>query len=140
MPPITRRCRLSLLLVGFLIASVVGAAACGNGKLILEDKFATLDPAWDFKNSAPTDTRTRTNGPGGLTYQLDEEALVWPLNTAAKHENYEVCGVRDEELCGQHVPCRRALLEPLTTTTTRPTFFPPRSKPQLLLSDEGYLQ
>jgi hypothetical protein len=85
------RCTLSLLLVGFLIASVEGAAACGNGKLILEDKFATLDPAWDFKNSDPTDTSTRTNGPGGLTYQLDEEALVWPLNTAAKHENYEVC-------------------------------------------------
>ena len=48
------RCTLSLLLVGFLIASVEGAAACGNGKRILEDKFATLDPAWDFKNSDPT--------------------------------------------------------------------------------------
>jgi hypothetical protein len=38
----------------------------------------------------PTPARA-SNGPGGLTYQLDEEALVWPLNTAAKHENYEVC-------------------------------------------------
>jgi hypothetical protein len=93
MPPIVCRCSLSLLLVGFLLASVEGAAACGNGKLILEDKFATLDPAWDFKNADPTDTSTRTLGPGGLTYQLDEESLVWPLNTAAKHENYEVCAV-----------------------------------------------
>ena len=138
MPPITRRGRLSLLLVGFLIASVEGAAACGNGKLMLEDKFATLDPAWDFKNSAPTDTRTRTNGPGGLTYQLDEEALVWPLNTAAKHENYEVCAVFETKSSADNSACASGAS--MTTTTTRPTFFPPRSKPQLLLSDEGYLQ
>jgi hypothetical protein len=117
---------LSLLLVGFLIASVDGAAACGDGKLVLEDKFATLDPAWDFKNSDPTNTSTHTNGPGGLTYQLDEEALVWPLNTAAKHENHEVCAVFETKSAADDMYLVGVRFgASMTTTTTRPTSFPP---------------
>lgn len=57
---------LSLLLLGFFIAGVEGAAACGNGKLILEDKFETLAPVWGFVKQDDA----RTNGAEGLTYKL----------------------------------------------------------------------
>src|SRR5262249_30215840 len=62
-------------------------ADCGKGKLILEDKFQTLDPAWGFPKEDPQ----RINGPSGLTYKLGPNQVVTLLNQADFRENYEVC-------------------------------------------------
>jgi hypothetical protein len=79
----------SLLLIGILLAGVRTAAACGSGKLIFEDKFETLDPAWGLSQSDPT----RSNGPGGLVYKFDPGNNTTLLNQTGFYDNYEVCGV-----------------------------------------------
>jgi len=89
MHPLVFRRSLPLLLVGMLIASVGSAAACGNGKLILEDKFETLDPSWHFSQQ----DKRRTNGPDGLTYRLDPGDAIALLNQSGSYQNYEVCAV-----------------------------------------------
>jgi hypothetical protein len=63
--------------------------ACGNGKLILEDKFETLDPAWGFQEQDPT----RSNGAEGLVYNLQPKDSVHDLNQSGIYDNYEVCAV-----------------------------------------------
>jgi hypothetical protein len=62
---------------------------CGNGKLILEDKFETLDPAWGFGEQ----DSTRSNGPEGLVYNLQPDDTFHALNGSGIYDNYEVCAV-----------------------------------------------
>jgi hypothetical protein len=88
------RCRLLVLSVGVLIAGVDGAAACGSGKLLFEDKFETIDPAWNL----PREDATRSNGPGGLVYKLGPGDSIITLNQSGLHENYEVCAVFTSEV------------------------------------------
>jgi hypothetical protein len=82
-------CRLLALLSGVLIISMDGALACGNGKLLFEDKFEALDPAWAFSE----DDSERSNGPGGLTYKYPPNVYINLLNEAGLYDNYEVCAV-----------------------------------------------
>ncbi len=79
----------SLFLIGSLVAAAGSAAACGNGKLILEDKFETLDPAWGFSKDDPD----RSNGPNGLVYTLKPNDGVFLMNQSELLDNYEVCAV-----------------------------------------------
>lgn len=51
--------RLGVLAAGLLVC-MSEAMACGSGKLILEEKFESLDPAWGFSDKDDT----RKNGPG----------------------------------------------------------------------------
>ena len=80
---------LALMLVGLLIGSVEGAAACGNGKLLFEDKFATLDPAWGF---SPDDT-SLSSGPEAFPGNYYSA-----LNQSGLYDNYEVCVVFHTEI------------------------------------------
>jgi hypothetical protein len=89
MHPIMSGCRVLMLSVGVIIASVGGALACGNGKLLLEDKFETLDLAWGFEQNDPS----RSNGPGGLVYEFKPGENIILLNQAGLYDNYEVCAV-----------------------------------------------
>jgi hypothetical protein len=78
-----------VLLIGFLTAEAETAAAQGNGKLIFEDKFQALDPAWGFDENVPN----RSNGPDGLVYTWDPGNEVVLLNQSELYDNYEVCAV-----------------------------------------------
>ena len=89
MHPIMSGCRVLVLSVGVIIAGVDGALACGNGKLLFEDKFETLDPAWGFSQ----DDATRSNGPGGLVYKFKPNQSYSLLNQSSLYQNYEVCAV-----------------------------------------------
>lgn len=80
--------------IAFLFSGIGLAMACGNGKLIFEDKFETLDPAWGFDQSNPK----RSNGPQGLTYKYDPGDNLILLNQAGLYDNYEVCGVFTTDL------------------------------------------
>jgi hypothetical protein len=89
MHPIMSGCRVLALSVGIIIAGVDGALACGSGKLLVEDKFETLDPAWGFDKTSPG----RSNGPGGLIYKFNPADNIDLLNQAGLYDNYEVCAV-----------------------------------------------
>lgn len=81
------------LSLGFIFATLDWATACGTGKLILEDKFATLDPAWGFAEK----NDERSNGPDGLTYKLPPGENVDLLNQSGLNDNYEVCATFTSE-------------------------------------------
>jgi hypothetical protein len=70
-----------------LLASTGSAIACGSGKVLFEDKFDTLDPAWGF----PDKDDDRSNGPGGLVYKLAPADHATFLNQAGLYDDYEVC-------------------------------------------------
>lgn len=80
--------RLGVLAAGLLVC-MGEAMACGSGKVILEDKFETLDPAWGFSEKDDT----RKNGPDGLTYTLQPGDNIFLLNQAGLYNDYEVCAV-----------------------------------------------
>jgi hypothetical protein len=80
----------ALALSGGLFLAGTDAIACGKGKLILEDKFETLNPAWGFDANEPT----RSNGPDGLVYKLPPSDDVMSYNNQSDlYDNYEVCAV-----------------------------------------------
>ncbi len=88
MRPLMLRYSLPLLCVASLVAGVDTAAACGNGKLILEDKFQTIDPSWEFETE-----NGRKNGPDGLSYEIfpDHPDSIGVMNTSVTPDNYEIC-------------------------------------------------
>jgi hypothetical protein len=71
------------------VAGADYAIACGNGKLILEDKFETLDPAWGLMEQDPT----RSIGTEGLVYIIQPGNVLHVLNQSGIYDNYEVCAV-----------------------------------------------
>lgn len=79
----------SLLMTIALVLGPGNAAACGNGKLILEDRFETLEPAWGFAK----ENRDRSNGPDGVVYKLDPGGWTFVLNQSGFYDEYEVCAV-----------------------------------------------
>ncbi|MGH9553845.1 MAG: hypothetical protein ACRD3W_30985, partial [Terriglobales bacterium] len=89
MHPIMSGSSVLMLSVAVIIAGVDGAIACGNGKLIFEDKFEALDPAWGLLQDDPQ----RSNGPGGLTYKWPPKTGISRLNQSGIYDNYEVCAV-----------------------------------------------
>jgi hypothetical protein len=89
MRPTMSGCRVLVLSVGIIVAGGDAALACGSGKLLIEDKFETLDPAWGFEQN----DAARSNGPGGLVYKLDPNDSIDLLNQAGLYDNYEVCAV-----------------------------------------------
>jgi hypothetical protein len=91
MRPVLFTSSLSLLLL--IPLSIEPAVACGNGNLILEDKFQTLEPAWNFDDNVPE----RTNGPDGLTYKMPPQYDIDRINQAGLYENYEVCATFETE-------------------------------------------
>ena len=77
---------LCLAAAGLLMA-MSGAMACGSGKLLFEEKFASLDPGWGFSEN----DESRTNGPNGLTYKLKPNDSRFLLSQASLYDDYEVC-------------------------------------------------
>ena len=80
---------LALLLIGFLIASRGTAEACGNGKVLFEDKFQTLDKSWVFAG----DSDTPNPGADGLTAAIQHDHDVAALKTDVEYQDVDVCGV-----------------------------------------------
>jgi hypothetical protein len=80
-------CCSCLMLGGVFAADIEQASACGNGALIMEDKFETLDPTWGFSEEDPH----RTNGQDGLTYKVEAKTGIFVLNQAGLYDDYEVC-------------------------------------------------
>ena len=81
-----------LMSIAFPLFFLAGtkAIACGNGKLILEDKFETLNPAWGFEANDPS----RSNGTGGLVYKVKPgDGSLSQHNQSDLYDNYEVCAV-----------------------------------------------
>ena len=74
------------LIIG-LLASTTGAAACGSGKLIFEDKFATLD-SWTFDGS---DAEMVAPGPNGLVAKVPPGKTASALHQPDRYDNFEVC-------------------------------------------------
>jgi hypothetical protein len=79
----------ALALGSGLFSATSDTNACGNGKLLFQDNFETLNPAWGFREGAAV----RSNGPEGLTYKLDPDREVTLLNQSSPYDNYEVCAV-----------------------------------------------
>ena len=99
---------LCLAAAGLLMA-MSGAMACGSGKLLFEEKFASLDPAWGFSEN----DESRTNGPDGLTYKLKPNDSRFLLSQASLYDDYEVCATFTTEAperrhlrCGRRLGCR----------------------------------
>jgi hypothetical protein len=64
------------------------ASACGAGAVLFEDNFNTLEPTWGFAEK----DETRSNGPGGLSYNLKVGNSLTLLNNAGTYDDYEACG------------------------------------------------
>ena len=60
------RCIIPVALAGILILGGQNALACGNGKLLFQDKFQTADRRWGFAAVDPT----RSVGADGLSYSV----------------------------------------------------------------------
>jgi hypothetical protein len=72
------------------------AWACGDGKVLFQDTFQTLNPTWTF-----TADTARSNGADGLSYVLKPGAGNAKLNNASLYDDYEVCATfEDEETSG----------------------------------------
>lgn len=69
------------------LAMIQSAAACGAGKVLFEDKFASLDPSWNM--SATNDTRSV--GPDGLSFKMKPNTAYTYLNQTGFYDDYEVC-------------------------------------------------
>jgi hypothetical protein len=76
-----------ILAFAILLVGADYAAACGNGKLILEDKFETLDPAWKVEKNY----NKLTTGPGGLSITIAPGNDVGALSHSGSYENFEIC-------------------------------------------------
>src|ERR1022692_2412583 len=48
------RCIIPIALAGILLLGGQNALACGNGKLLFQDKFQTVDPRWGLVAVDPT--------------------------------------------------------------------------------------
>lgn len=81
---------LAILLAGFLFGSTgMAAAACGNGKLLFEDKFQTLAESWMFGGSSD-----RPNaGRNGLTAAIAPEHAVYARKSDSSYRDVDICGV-----------------------------------------------
>ena len=73
--------------VSFFLSSTNGWA-CGTGKVLFSDNFATLSPTWNLGDG----DSSRSNGPDGLTYSLKPKNSIDRLSNAALYDDYEVCG------------------------------------------------
>src|ERR1019366_3201580 len=81
------RCIIPVALAGILILGGQNALACGNGKLLFQDKFQTVDPRWGFAAIDPT----RSVGADGLSYSSPGLQMysVNQINQASLYDDYE---------------------------------------------------
>jgi uncharacterized membrane protein len=79
----------AVLLVGGLIASAGSARACGDGKLLFEDKFEAVNSAWKFDGSY----EGAKPGGSGLVAEIPPGETVSAVNTAASYKSFELCAV-----------------------------------------------
>ncbi|MFO1088074.1 MAG: hypothetical protein U1E46_00680 [Hyphomicrobiales bacterium] len=81
--------RLGLLcLTGVWLATTIDQAyACGQGKLLLEDKFAKPSPVWGLR----VDDKIDKFGPSGYQVTLTGDQQRDLLNQSGYFDNYEVC-------------------------------------------------
>jgi len=75
------------ILVAGLLAGGAEAAACGSGKLIREDTFKTLDPAWAIEQKYTK----LTAGPDGLTIGVPAGKNVGALYQSGLYRSFELC-------------------------------------------------
>lgn len=78
-----------LSLTGFLIASIGIAAACGNGKLVFEDKFQTLAESWMLSS----DSDRPNAGGDGLTAALLPDHVVSARKIDTSYRDVDICAV-----------------------------------------------
>jgi hypothetical protein len=69
------------------IAKADIAVACGNGKLIFQDRFETLDPAWQFDGSV---TSAKV-GAGGLVAEVPPGKTLSAIHLPGRYQNFEIC-------------------------------------------------
>jgi hypothetical protein len=78
-------CTLALILA---MAALAGSAsACGQGELLFEDTFETLDPGWNFALSDNAKV-----GPEGLVLEYQPNSYFLALSQAGYLEDLEICG------------------------------------------------
>jgi hypothetical protein len=76
-----------ILSLAVLIVGSRGASACGNGKLILDDKFNSVASAWSIEKKYTK----LSPGPVGLTIVVSPGKDVGALNEADTYKNFELC-------------------------------------------------
>jgi hypothetical protein len=77
----------TVALAGLLVLGGQNALACGNGKLLFQDKFQTVDPRWQMAAVDPT----RSVGADGLSYTLAPNSAVSAINQTSLYDDYELC-------------------------------------------------
>lgn len=81
--------------IGVAAVSASPAMACGSGKILFEDKFEKLDPAWGM-----TLGDGWTTGPEGLKMVLKPNDAEPYLNQTSLYDDYEVCMTVTAEFTG----------------------------------------
>lgn len=87
MRPVVARYAASALWLGVLLAGACNAYACGTGRLVTEDKFDTLDPAWAIEKKYDK----LTAGPEGLTIVVPPGKNVGAINPFGAYKSFELC-------------------------------------------------
>lgn len=80
---------LMLSLTGFLVAGTGIAAACGNGKLVFEDKFQTLAESWVLSG----DSDRPNAGGDGLTAAILPDHGVVARKVDTSYRDVDICAV-----------------------------------------------
>jgi hypothetical protein len=75
------------LWLGVLLAGAGDASACGGGRLVAQDRFDTLDPAWSIEKKYDK----LTTGPDGLTIAVPAGTSVGALNQFGAYKSFELC-------------------------------------------------
>ena len=81
---------IALALAVFFAIGNGDAAACGKGKLIFADKFASLDAGWKFDGS---DDDGITPGPNGLVVKVHPGNTSSAIHQPERYDNFEICTV-----------------------------------------------
>ena len=79
----------AVVVVGGLIAGAGSALACGDGKLLFEDKFEALDSAWKSDGSY----EDFDVGADGLVAKIPPGSTVSAINTSGHYKSFELCAV-----------------------------------------------
>lgn len=70
-----------------LLLAGQAAQACGDGKILFQDKLKTLDPRWTFSGA----DATKSFGADGFVKSLNAGDYIIGINQAGLYENYQLC-------------------------------------------------
>ncbi len=69
------------------LAMVQSAMACGSGKILFDDRFASSDPTWNMSAI----NEFRSFGANGLTFKMKPNTVYTYLNQSGYYDDYEIC-------------------------------------------------